>query len=118
MLASLLGLTLEEFLDSVEAVNLLAGFRGKQRNGKGDLFPAKEARAAADELRPSLRGRLVLAAGKQVAAALGASPTYFDERIIAGCLIVTIPHPSGINRWFNRVGNRRRAKRELKRLLG
>lgn len=117
-LADLAGLTLDEFLDRVEAANLLTEFHGKQRNGKGDLFPRRRAERAAKALLPLLRGRLILAAGKEVAAALGASPTYFEERIMGSCLIVTIPHPSGVNRWWNLAENRRRAERELRRLLG
>jgi uracil-DNA glycosylase len=86
--------------------NLLQAFPGKA--GKGDRFPMAEARAAATKMR--LRGT-VLFAGKKVAAAFGCSSAmYFEWRRRGGFRYAVVPHPSGVNRWWNDPSNRERAR--------
>lgn len=113
-LAKLLGLKLDDFLGRVEAVNLLKSWPGKQ--GKGDAFPAEKARRAAEKL--DLEGRLVIAAGKRVARALGiADPEWFAQVEHRGAGITVIPHPSGVVTWWNDPANRRRAAGRLRALV-
>lgn len=119
-LARAVGATLDELLSMVEAVNLLTEHPGRRPGGKGVLFPAEEARRAARRLLPRLRGRLVLAAGRGAAQALGAPAGmgWFEEAAVGGCLVVLVPHPSGVNLWWNEPANRRLAARCLRALLG
>jgi hypothetical protein len=106
-------------LGKLAGVNLLSSFQGKQLKGKGDLFSLCEAEAAARSLLPRLRGRLVLAAGKGVARAFGLTGVRWFETVIAGDVTVaTVPHLSGVNRWWNNAANRELAGKKLLRLLG
>ncbi len=118
-LAALCGLTLDEFLRLTTPVNLLSRFHGKQRHGKGDAFPKQPARDAARRMLPALRGTLVVAAGKEVAAAFGVvRPEWFQLRRAEGCVVLTIPHPSGINRSWNLPEMKERAGKALREVLG
>ncbi len=117
-LASLCGLALEEFLDAVEAVNLLDRWPGRSGGEKGHLFPAAEARAAADRL--DVVSRRVVLCGLRVAAAFGLRrPTFLAPAILgrneASCVV--LPHPSGIVRWYNSEANREAAGKALRRML-
>ncbi len=67
-------------------------------------------------LLPKLRGRTVVLLGQNVAGAFGAkgaaymnwyemrNPQNMTEVVIAKCVV--IPHPSGVNRHYNRPSNR------------
>lgn len=55
-------------------------------------------------------------AGKRVAVALGVRAAYFQRVEFAGSWAVVVPHPSGVNRWWNDGQNLGRAKRFLRRL--
>lgn len=106
-LASLAGVTQREFLDAVEAVNLIPFWPGRSSGKKGHLFPADAARLRAASM--DLAGRRMLLCGLRVARAFGLpSKVRFmnpcslgrDER---SCHV--IPHPSGIVRWWNDADN-------------
>lgn len=98
-LAALAGTDLDGLLRAVDAANLLGEWPGKQ--GKGDAFPMAAARAAAGVLDVSGRP-LVVAVGKRVAAAMGLRrPEYFAPAAWRGVPLVVVPHPSGVNRWWN-----------------
>lgn len=118
-LASLLGLPLPELFRRLEATNLIGRFPGKAvRPGKGDLFPTEEAKEAAAKL--DVTGREVLLAGKKVAAAFGLKKVGWFEPTKLGKgerSAKVIPHPSGVNRWWNDEKNREKAKKVLKKLL-
>lgn len=105
-------------ISAVDAVNLLRRFPGKE--GKGDAFPAAAARKSAARMLPGLAGRpIVLLAGKRVAAAFGVRRLeYFREFRLGASPAAIIPHPSGVNRWWNDAGNRRRASLFLRAFFG
>lgn len=109
-LAELLDVPHAELGALFELRNVLARYPGKGA-GKGDAFPAARARRAARRLRAEVAGREVLVVGKATAAALGLD----GERLFraqtwdGATLCWVIPHPSGVNRWWNDAGNRRRA---------
>lgn len=89
-------------------VNLLEAWPGPD-GAKGDAFPIDEARAAAARVR--FRTPVVLLAGHRVARAFGVRAGYLEWTTLRGRRAAVIPHPSGINRWWNCPRNRRRARR-------
>lgn len=119
-LAGLVGMELGEFLRAFECVNLLP--RDGPRAGKGRRFgPAELAEASRRARSLRLRGRVVVLAGKRVAAAFGLPdpPWLTDVWLGRGewsCVVV--PHPSGIVLWWNDRGNRGAAAAVLLGALG
>lgn len=112
----------EAWLQQFERRNLLAYYPGSVEGEDGSLFPPDLAAEAADGLREELEGRLVLLAGKRVARAFGLSkPDYFEPLPRApapGAVAWVVPHPSGINRWWNEPRNRMLARHFYEQLLG
>lgn len=107
----------ESLLERLEATNLLETFPGHAA-GKGDHFPRRRARRCAKKMCGSLRGRTVLLAGKRVAEAFGVVTDYLTwHDHPEGFRAVVIPHPSGVNRWWNDPENRRRFLRFARAVL-
>lgn len=110
-LASLCGMTLDEFLTRFERVNLLADYPG--RCGKGDAFPAAFAKQAALDIRELVASRdVVMMLGLGVARAFNLRrPEFFKwTRLSRDCgHVVVVPHPSGISHWWNEPRNVTRA---------
>ena len=102
-------------MDAFDLVNLLDRWPGKK--GKGDAFPLDEARASARRL--NLWGKpLVILVGRNVARAFGANSVAYLEGFLLGYVnAVVIPHPSGLNRWWNDPANTERARRFMRSLL-
>jgi len=86
--------------------NLFSQPQGK--SGKGDAFPMKTARARA--ARFHFDSDVVMLLGKRVAAAFGAKTDYFEWFDLRGSRAAIVPHPSGINRWWNDPVNVERAR--------
>jgi uracil-DNA glycosylase len=111
-LAQLAGLSLDDFLKATERINLLPRWWGK--NGKGDRAPERLLRNAARQLIHSdiLDGRTVLVVGLATAKAL-------DHEAVGRRTWhqITIPHPSGINHWWNEPKNEQLASRVLRMFL-
>ncbi len=99
-------MTTDEFLDSFDTTNILDDYPGKNRNGQGDAFPLELARDAAAEIDLSEYDAIVLA-GKNAAAAFGLRDLQLMERRDK---FVLIPHPSGLNRWWNDPDNVKQAR--------
>lgn len=113
--------------------NLLESWPGE--SGKGDAFPAEYAAHRAYDVVLELHERVVLFAGKRVAKAFGKGKLgYFQpqftqvwneeggrvESLACRYVAVVIPHPSGVNRWYNSESNRIQAQaffRELDRAI-
>lgn len=108
-----------EFVRLTRHVNLLPFWPGYDR--RGSAFPMREARAQARETILEIASATeppdaVLLAGRRVSAAFefhvhhrGAD--YFDEvEVNLPCPVFLVPHPSGVNRWWNEPENRRRAR--------
>ena len=90
----------------MECLNLLRSYPGST-GGKGDRFPRSRAMTAARRLLGRLEGCSVLLAGKNVAAAFRVRSDYLAwEDHVAGGRFAVIPHPSGVNHWWNDEANR------------
>jgi uracil-DNA glycosylase len=99
-LAACAGLTLPEFLAHFDRVNLLHVRQDTKE--KGFEFDAAAARKAATLLKPSFkRGQTVLLLGGRVAEAFGIHDAYFTWHVVNGARLYIVPHPSGVNRWWN-----------------
>lgn len=107
-LAELAGIAPEHLFWYFDVANLVGYWPGK--NGHGDAFPRKVARELA--ARTVIAHDRVVFVGRNVATAFRCEkpfPGYcrwFDflsgERVIKAAVI---PHPSGVNRWYNDGGN-------------
>jgi uracil-DNA glycosylase len=117
-LSKLAGVSFETYLRRTERVNLLPYYPGE--NEKGKCFPIDDASFYARRLRREARGRRILLLGSSVAMAFAVSPkpllrwrrlwTPSGEALFA-----VVPHPSGVNRWWNDAKNARRASRFLRK---
>ncbi len=107
-------------------INVLDHFPGK--SSVGDKFPIIEAQSAAKAKLESLRGKqVVILLGNNVARAFGAksfsyfswyeirNPDKFTDIVVPRMAVV--PHPSGINRYWNHVQNRLNAEKFFRYLL-
>lgn len=111
------------FMDEPRLVNLAAEVRhvNMLEENCGSDFDAERARTRAEYLylwlmrRPS-RYPYLLLAGQRVAQVMGydasGNPPFVSFRWAGRCACV-VPHPSGVNRWWNDAGNRRKALRYL-----
>jgi uracil-DNA glycosylase len=120
-LAGFLGVTLEEFHQQFQAVNLLAGFPGKakagKKKGRGDAFDLKAGKAAAAELL-KMRGEHYVCLGGNVARAFGvAKQPMLAWQPLGESTVAWMPHTSGLNKFYNDVDNRAKVVVGLKRLL-
>jgi energy-coupling factor transporter ATP-binding protein EcfA2 len=97
-LAGLTGLTADDYISTFDRVNL----RQSADSGVDDGDAARD-------LRPILRGRRVLALGRSVASALGIDGPWFEWHPRDGFVGASMPHPSGLSRWWNYPSNRRTA---------
>jgi uracil-DNA glycosylase len=104
-LATCCGLSLQEFLDTFDRVNLLE--EQPQDNGKGTHFNVKAAAKVAKVIERSLQpGQVVLILGKRAAAAFGLTHIqYFEWFALNHAKSVVVPHPSGASRWWNTLDN-------------
>lgn len=76
------------------------------------------ASEVADLLLPSLRGRLVLACGRRPVAAFGVKESRWgDATTVGGVRVVLLPHPSGLNRFWNDPADVDRLASRLRVLL-
>ena len=120
-LASLLDLTLAEFLAIVDTVNLLARWPGKHGGKyayreKGDRFPIATARRKANRLKKelhALRHPVVVLCGRRVARAFGVEGEFLSRHRRGGIQVLLFPHPSGCSQWWNDPKNVRAARRAL-----
>ena len=130
-----------EFVRRTTHVNLLEDYPGPA--GKGSAFPIVETRLSARRLVDVLAagprftdsgtctakwafgGRLfalpslVILCGARVGQAFGLGDAEYFRRHRPrdmGCPAVVVPHPSGVNRWWNDAANEDSARRFLARL--
>lgn len=123
-LASWAGLLPAEFHRRVECRNLLDRWPGPR--GHGADLPRGEARAAWMRLRPALAGRAVVLLGARLAelAGVAESPPFtwreefhVEEPHIA-FWVCWMPHPSGLNRFWNARAHVEAARAFLHGLTG
>lgn len=115
-LSELMGIEHGEMLERFERTNLLADWPG--RDGHGSAFPLLLAMSRALELREGPWDAFLLL-GKRVAAAFGfrADVRYLAWYEMADRRFAVLPHPSGVNRWFNEPANRAQARRFLRSVV-
>lgn len=112
--------TLRQYAGWFERRNLLRDWPGSA-NGKGDLFPMEQARVAARAMEYEFAGRTVIFVGKNVSAAFGFGDVAFLEWRTAQAgagsgevyRFAVLPHPSGVNTWYNVMANKVAAARFL-----
>jgi uracil-DNA glycosylase len=141
---ALAGLEPGELGATLTLVNVLDRWPGKNAYGKGDAFPRPRmvreracrimgALAEAEVDRVVFAGRLVavtfgMPAGTPylswVAPAGGgdgdgawAVPEWMLPHVWPSARFAVLPHPSGVNRWWNERANERRARRFLRELV-
>lgn len=113
-LAALAGLTEGEFRRRFARMNLLDRWPGAAPT-KGARWDARAATMAARKARRRfINGRLVILLGWRVAATFRLTADiceYLQEYWlvrnghILDARVVVVPHPSGVNRWYNDAGN-------------
>ena len=121
-IAELMDIPHNELAHHFALANILDYWPGK--HGKGDAFPLSDALAKGKRAREHLRDRRVVAFGASVVKVLGYEITddlmlQFAARAIGrtgSMLLAFVPHPSGINRWWNDPQNTRRARTFLHRV--
>lgn len=112
--AELMGVDdLENIVHIVHMRNVLDKFYGK--SGKGDCFPLEKARKAAKKMR--FREKTIIMAGRQTALAFGIKADYFEPVRFRGKTAYVMPHPSGINRWWNSSNNYAKARRFMRKCV-
>lgn len=100
-LAACCGLTMEEFLEAFDRVNLLD--EQPQDAPKGMQFNVRLAGKKAKQIEASFAvGQVVLLLGKRVGAAFGLKRVpYFETLALNHAKVTIVPHPSGVNRVWN-----------------
>jgi len=114
-LAGICGIDKEQYMAATERYNVLRRWPGK--NGKGDRFPMRQARRSARRLALRFGGRRVVLLGRSVAKAFGLTIEYLKWANI-GFTVAVVPHPSGINRWWNGARNKAAARRFMEDAWG
>lgn len=104
----------EQLCQTFEPVNLITRYACR-RADKGDSFSMAEARQAALGLKVAFpAGRFVLV-GQQVRQAFGVRLAATCRWMVWGDRhVALLPHPSGINAWYNDAANRERASAFLR----
>jgi len=116
-LAECCGISFEEFLETFSRRNLLD--TQPQDNGKGADFNVKAAGRVARELEKQfVPGQVVLILGKRAAAAFRfIDVDYFQRFVVNGASVYVVPHPSGVNHWWNELENELQMIRFMKRIV-
>lgn len=115
---------LDTFKEAFEVVNLLQVYPGPSKTGNGDAFPRIAARVSADSMLPKLYGRRVLFLGRGVAGAFGFGKgpwlawRWHQHPARGGAFLwAAMPHPSGMDHFYNDPGNRAIAGSFLRRAM-
>lgn len=111
-LAELCGVPYEVLIECARFVNLLGRWPGRARSGTGDAWQPQAARRYAREVVwPLVTERdIVVLLGRKVADAMAVEGEPCGLVVEAGRpWLVTLPHPSGVNRWWNDPQHRRQA---------
>lgn len=102
-LAKFAGITIQEYLETFDRMNLLIERQDTAEHGfQFDMQQAKENARNLRLMFPERRRIILL--GKRVAEAFQLPLIYFEE-MRADHIYTIIPHPSGINRWYNEPRN-------------
>lgn len=115
--AALLGMTRAEFIRKYRRLNLNDRWNGK--NGRGDAFDEEAGRAAAVELLADCHAARMVLLGQNVARCFGLEhhAPLSTGLFMNGIQFFLLPHPSGINRWWNEPKNARAAQKKLREFV-
>jgi uracil-DNA glycosylase len=114
-LAAWAGLSPAEFRRRAELINLFAALPERWDR---DAARGSAAALAAQWLQPDQQRPVVLL-GEKVALAFAASGCVLFRTYVAATGSLTVmPHPSGLNHYWNDAANVRRAERFLRKLMG
>jgi len=116
-LASMAGLTLPEFLATFDRVNLLHVRQDTVTHGFTFDYVAATQSAALIK-RTFQPNQIVLLLGRRAAWTFGLGGEYFIQHAIHGAEVRIVPHPSGINRWWNSPENVRQMNTFMKTIVG
>ena len=111
-LSDMLGVSYSDFMRfSRENLN----YEFSSKSGKGDRFDATVGKFKAEQIEKVELDIVVL--GEKVARCfrLGWCPLGYIR--FGACRFLMLPHPSGINRWYNSARNRTAARRSFKRFI-
>jgi len=119
-LQQLAGLSLLEYCRLFARANVFGFFPGKA-GAKGDRFPVRRAVIEAKAMVASglLRRRDVVFVGRGVARAFdfrSPDPMTWVDMVPEDCRAAWMPHPSGVNLWWNEPSNVARARQFLREL--
>lgn len=116
-LAECAGIPFDEFLTTFDRRNLLDV--QPQDSGKGADFNVRAAARVARELEKQFTpGQTVLILGKRAASAFRITDVaYFQPLTINGAKVYIMPHPSGVNTWWNLLENELQAIRFMHRIV-
>lgn len=98
-LQRLAGVSAEEYERRADRVNLLGG------SADDGPWDPREAELCMQRLLPLLQHRRVLLLGRRVSAAFKIFAPWFDEVRCYNTEFYCVPHPSGMNRWWNNRRN-------------
>jgi hypothetical protein len=131
-LARLAGLEISALWATFDRTNLLGYYPGcKSRAAKhsreltgyskhysnGDIFPMEEARRSAAEIKLEDYSLVVLL-GLSVARAFEIkAPAIFKRETRGPCMLLVLPHPSGVSHFWNEPSNIDRAANELREAM-
>jgi uracil-DNA glycosylase len=114
-IAKLAGISFDDYIERTQRMNVFDEWPGKK--GKGDAWDAKQAKERVEEMWNEIAGGRVIFLGKNVANAFGHGEVEWCEwkiDIDTGMQIAVLPHPSGVNHWWNERANRKRAGKFLR----
>lgn len=106
MLETRTGASKRDYIRAFERFNLVGG---KQ-------WSMPEARKEAVRLMPELQGRVVVLLGQPVREAFRVPRLLIHPQEVDGVIFRQLPHPSGLNLWFNSETNRSLASMLLEEL--
>lgn len=112
-IADLCGITFDEYVELFDRINILDCWPGK--SGKGDVFPKAEAARQAMRIKIHERDCVVML-GQGVARSFGIKAEFLRWTFLGSTRVLILPHPSGINRWYNDPQNTRKARKIMHRL--
>ena len=100
-------------------VNILDEWPGPASKGAGFEWNSPEVQRAVGRKLDGLPRRPALVfLGLRAARAFDWRGAYFEWGQCRGRRVVTVPHPSGVNRWWNEPANVRRARRFFGTITG
>ena len=113
-LAKLCGLSHKDYLEKFDRVNLHYDTPVKR-----DRLTREVGSVSADAMMRRNKGRRIVLLGDEVRVAFGYAKDSIAEWVVLddGTRVSYIPHPSGLNRWYNETDNTRRVEKFLRELI-